>query len=633
MISDLQAKVIAEGEEAQKVYEEFSEFCEERSKDLMHEVKVGKAEVKDLTAVIDEESSTIESRTTKVGEVSATLASAEKDLKAATEVREKEAADSKADEKEISDTIEKLKNAISVIEKGGASMLQLKGATSITNALSAMVEAQALNAADGKRLTALVQAGAEDESDVAENSASAPAAAGYEAKGGGIVETLQGLLDKAEAQLEEIRTKEEDDAHNYEMLKQGLSDEIRTSTKIMEKTKKDIAAASEKKATAEGDLDVTSKDLSEDERVLAGVHQDCMNKASTFEADTKGRGEELNALATAKKVIKEATGAAMSQVSFLQARSTSNDYQIVRFVRHLAQKQQSRALAQLASKMASAVRSSSKSGADPFAKIKGLIGDMVSKLEKEGEEAAQKHAYCEKEMGESKTKHEEKSTEIEKLTTSIEDMSAQSAKLKETVGRLQTELASIASAQSEMDHIRAKENKDFLAAKAEIETGLAGIKKALQVLKDYYGKSEGGSGGGIIDLLETVESDFEKSLAEVVGDEETAVRAYDQETKQNEMQVQMKTQDVKYKTQESTDLDKAVAETSADLESVQKEISAVNEYWTQLKEECVGKVDNEKAKRREAEIAGLKEALETLEGAFLLQLSSTHKLRGVKSHA
>merc|ERR1719473_885626 len=82
MISDLQTKIIGEGEKAQKVYEEFSEWCEERSKTLSFEIKTGKGEVADLKAAIAFEASTIASLTTKIEELSAALATDEADLKA-----------------------------------------------------------------------------------------------------------------------------------------------------------------------------------------------------------------------------------------------------------------------------------------------------------------------------------------------------------------------------------------------------------------------------------------------------------------------------------------------------------------------------------------------------------------------
>merc|ERR1719262_958978 len=82
MISDLEAKIIGEGRDAQKVYDEFAEFCEDRSKELGFEIKTGKAEKKDLEATIADEAAKAESLTAKIEELSGAIASDEKDLKA-----------------------------------------------------------------------------------------------------------------------------------------------------------------------------------------------------------------------------------------------------------------------------------------------------------------------------------------------------------------------------------------------------------------------------------------------------------------------------------------------------------------------------------------------------------------------
>merc|ERR1719399_1864110 len=87
----------------------------------------------------------------------------------------------------------------------------------------------------------------------------------------------------------------------------------------MDAAKKGLADSQGKKANAEGDLAVTEADLEEDIKTKATLHSDCMNAAEEFELSTKSRGEELTALATAKKVIKETTGGAAEQsYSFLQ---------------------------------------------------------------------------------------------------------------------------------------------------------------------------------------------------------------------------------------------------------------------------------------------------------------------------
>merc|ERR1719158_1803855 len=147
------------------------------------------------------------------------------------------------------------------------------------------------------------------------------------------------------------------------MLKQSLTDEVKFANKDMDKAKKSMAESQEHKATAEGDLEVTSKDLAEDIKSKETVHQDCMDAAQEFELATKSRGEELNALATAKKVIQESTGGAagqsygLNQLSFLQVSSGADlaKAEAVRFVRDLARKSKSPALAQLAARMQSAM--------------------------------------------------------------------------------------------------------------------------------------------------------------------------------------------------------------------------------------------------------------------------------------
>merc|ERR1719428_1661167 len=90
MISDLQAKVIGEGEQAQKEYDEYAEWCEDRSTNLGFEIKTGKANVAELKATIEQETSTIGELETKIEELSNDIQTNEADLKAATEIREKE---------------------------------------------------------------------------------------------------------------------------------------------------------------------------------------------------------------------------------------------------------------------------------------------------------------------------------------------------------------------------------------------------------------------------------------------------------------------------------------------------------------------------------------------------------------
>jgi len=401
MLSDEQNKLQADGEVAQKVFEESAEFCDDRYKELTFEIKTGKSQVDELKATISKSSSTMSAMTAKLEELAASIAGDEADLKAATEIRAKENKDFVKEEKELVEVVDMIERATAIIEremaKGGASMLQLQNPGSILQALNVVVQASALSTAEGAKLSAFVQA-SQLAGDGEEQAPGAPAAAVYEGHSGDIINTLDSLKEKAQANLDETRTKESTALHNFEMLKQSLEDDMKFAKKDMEEAKQKRSAAGETKATAEGDLAATTKDLDADVTTLADLKQDCMTKAQDFEASAKSRGEELEALTKAKKIIIETTGGAekatysFSQASLLQVqrskiqtRADLANFEAVRLIRDLARKQRSSALAQLASRMEVTARAQGGGGQDPFAKIKGLVADMIAKLEAEAE--------------------------------------------------------------------------------------------------------------------------------------------------------------------------------------------------------------------------------------------------------
>jgi len=635
MISELEAKIIGEGESVQKEYAEFSEWCEDRASNIGHEIKTGNGEVEDLSATIAEEAARLEALGAKVEKLAAALAIDESDLKASTEIRDNEAKVFGAEEKNLVETVDMLKRAAGILERemsGGASMLQMKNAGSVVEALQAMVQASLIAVSDGAKLTAFVQSSqkaAEDDDD-----ANAPAGAVYKSQSGGVLDTITDLMEKAEAQLSELRNTETANHNNFQLLEQSLKDEISFGNKDMDAAKSGIAASTEKKSTAEGDLQVTRKELEEDLEAKAALHHDCMTTAMNFEAETKSRAEELKALAMAKKIISEAMS--LAQVSLVQLSSqlsTGTDlanYAVVRLVRDLARKEQSSALAQLSSRVASAMHSS-----DPFGKIKGLISDMIDKLENEAAADATEKAYCDKELRETNVKKTAKTAEIAKQTTRIDQSAAKSATLKEEVATLQKELANLAKSQSEMDKMRAEEKATYEENRAELEKGLTGIKAALQLLNEYYAKegkahtASDGAGSGIIGLLEVCEADFSKSLAQTIADEESAVAEYEKVTKEQEIDTTTKNKAVHYKSKESKDLDQYASELTADRSGVQSELDAVLEYLAKIEERCIAKAETyaERKRRHESEIGGLKEALNILEGETALVQSSRKRSR------
>lgn len=657
MVSRLQQEVIKEGSQEQKVYNKFSQMCSDESRTYHQEIKTAKGNSQGLSAAIEKATADVTVLQEKIAEMADKSADAEAELKKATSLRKKESNDFQAAEKELLKTVSSIERAIAVIEREGpgASLAQVENMQSVTQVLQAMVEASTVDSYDAATLTALVQsssersAASEDaEEDSEEDDTGAPSAASYKGKSTVIVDQLNGLLEKSQKQLDEERQEETRAMNAYAMLKQSLEDKIGTLTNEMGKAKKNLAATEESKATAQGDLESTNKDLAEDMTELEKLHHDCLERATTFEDAAASRSEELKALAEAKKIVAESTGAAvkqtysLAQMTFLQVsskeKSASTAAGALHIVRRMALTLHSNGLMDLSTHMAKAIRNSAQIGADPFGKVRGMINSMISKLEAAAEADATKKSYCDKEMSETKASKENKDDSVEQLSIKIDAMTSSSRQLKEQVSRLEKELAWLARTQVELDKLRAEEKTAYGKNKPAMEQGLEGVKNALRVLRDYYAKDDkshdaaDGAGSGIIGMLEVVEADFSKGIAEMTAGEDSEQSEYEAVSKENKVARAAKEQSAKYKTKEYVALDKSVAESRADRSGVQEELNAVVEYFASVQKECIAMPDSyeERKKRREAEISGLREALETLQGgSVLLQQSKVRKtLRG-----
>jgi len=209
LLASLEGKVTAEGVEAKRAYEEFAEWCGDRSKNLNFEIQTGKSDVAELKASIALEQALQSRLSAKIEELGGSIGTGTADLQAASEIRKKEGSDFAAEEKEQIEMISTLQRAISVLERemqnGGASMMQLTRDNGIVEVLGTLVKASALNTADASKLTTLLQSSSTNMDEM--DGAGAPAAAVCGSHSGGIIETLGDLLEKAQDQLSDARKK------------------------------------------------------------------------------------------------------------------------------------------------------------------------------------------------------------------------------------------------------------------------------------------------------------------------------------------------------------------------------------------------------------------------------------------
>merc|ERR1719181_2116583 len=125
-----------------------------------------------------------------------------------------------------------------------------------------------------------------------------------------------------------------------------------------------------------------------------------------------------------------------------------------------------------------------------------------------------------------------------------------------------------------MDKVRGETHANYLKAKTELTAGLDGVRKALGVLRDYYGggaaaaamlqddasfgafmqqpkapekhEKNTGAGQGIISILEVCESDFATGLSKEETEEADSAGSYEEISQENKVNKAQMEQDVKY---------------------------------------------------------------------------------------
>merc|ERR1719498_1964869 len=537
--------------------------------------------------------------------------------------------------------------------QGGKKRQAKKELKAVQLALTSVIGAISIDTESTRKLKSfLQQSSADTENDDLTLKQPQAKMVAYESKSGGIIQAVKDMQAKAEAELSDLRKKEMADTHEFSMLETSLKSEIAHSQEKLGLATKAKAAAEEAQATAEGDLAETTKTKAADEEYLSTLTTECETSAKEWAARQASAKEEMAAIEKAKEILVSGV-VAFAQVESSSRRVTDFDDEdsesdeksevrskLVKKIQKLGKKFHSFGLMQLASVASS----------DPFVKIRGLIEDMIAKLLKEAQEEATQKAFCDAEMGKSKKSQAEKTATIDKLQTRIDGAEATIAQLTEDVKTLEAEIADIDSAQAEATKIRTTESADNNAAISDFRQSADAVVAAMGVLKEFYGgaaliqtKSKkagrpefGGAksdtGSGIISVLEVAESDFTRLLAETETEEDANADAYAKQTEENKISKVTKETDAKAKQSEIKSLTVQLGHSKEDFASTSTELDAVNEYIDKLRPQCEEKAMSyeEKKAAREAEIAGLKEALEILSGAALIQGQS--KFMGFRRH-
>merc|ERR1719198_238273 len=129
----------------------------------------------------------------------------------------------------------------------------------------------------------------------------------------------------------------------------------------------------------------------------------------------------------------------------------------------------------------------------------------------------------------------------------------------------------------------------------------------------------GGSAGGVVGMLEVIQSDFTRLETETTSAEDRAAKEYETFMRDSSQDKAVKQTSMKHKSGSKTEKESDLANAKKDLKGTQEELDAALEYWEKLKPSCVEVAESydERVARRKEEIESLQDALKILSGEDL----------------
>merc|ERR1719456_528094 len=283
-------------------------------------------------------------------------------------------------------------------------------------------------------------------------------------------------------------------------------------------------------------------------------------------------------------------------VSFLQKKQTRSQRRIVlkkmmSFLKKQAKALKSDSLAALMIQMKE----------DHFVKVRGMIKDLVAKLEADAAAEGDQKAWCDSEMEKATSKRDENIGAMEGDLAEKTTAEAKIAKLNEEIQTLLEEIAELNKSLNEATQLRGKEKAENTKTLADANGGLAGVTKAMKILKDFYdnafvqtntqykppkGDASGNTVGdlapdsfsgdfsgnqdaavGIIGQLDVIKSDFEANIDATKAAESDAESAFDSYKSDTETDIDEKTASIATKGGEKDEENEKFVEATDDLKT------------------------------------------------------------------
>jgi len=660
LLKDLSTKVIAEGKVEAAEYDKYACFCKEQASDKLYNIEKSDDKIAQFKAKIKELETSIAALNGEIAELSKDITSIEEEVTKKSEKREKEHEEYLAKARDMNEAIEACGAAIKSLKD---SKKALKGAkldfAQVQEATRGLLSHQSVLSGAPGAIALLAKLGGE-------------AAPKYEYQSNDIIATLEQVLASFKRMKKTLDVEEFDINSAFESDTLGLNNEKKFKEQDRAEKEAIVASKTEEMETAKTDKDAEQKDRDADQSFMDELTKDCEEKATLFDQRSSTRAGEVKALNEAteellkgaapnysankklvglQKKLAVATKAkvVVSAVSFAQISSVdykNTDRQVIiqkalALVEDKARHSGSAVLTSVVMRM--------RMAEDHFVKVRGLIKDLIAKLQADALAEADQKSVCDKGMAKAISDRDEAKASIEaaegKITTYTANQKSLEAEVKDTQHQIAEAKKSLLEAGELRQTDKAENAKTLEMSREAIES----VKLALQVLGDFYSKAmlaqtgkytpplsdrEGNTVGdlapevfkadyhgsqsaskGIIGILEVILSDFERTQSKTTEEEAMSKEAFEMFEKDTNEEVAQKEKKIEGLEKQITDLKSDILDQEAALKDAKALLDSGLEALASLEAMCVQGAETweERKKKRMEEIEALKDALAILE--------------------
>jgi len=644
LLQEMVAKGTAAKQEEEVKFAALAVWCTGTRKRKQDEVIAGSDLIAKQEAKIQKAVVHIKESSARIHELEEDVGRWAQDQKSANTVRSREKEDYTATAADYSESLDALTGAIETLKKQNVDRPQ---ADLLQQALL-QVQSQKLVPKHAKRaLAAFLQQAARARAASDEDSLlpAAPEANAYEFQSGGVIEMLEKLKDSFADKKSELDKEELGAQQGFEAIIQQLSDNTENAKHEVSKKTESRAETARLKAETEGDLAATALERTEDQKDFVDADTLCKTKSQDFEQRQQLRAGELTAIKKAIDIIGGQSVAGSSEKhlpQLLQIRQRASLAQlrngqqspiqdrIAAFLGERAKSSGSRLLALVSERVAT----------DPFNKVKKMIKDLIVKLMEESTAETEHKGWCDTELTTNLQTRDHKSTEVAKLSAQAEDLTSTIASLADDIATLTEEVQELDSAMAKASAERSSSKAENSATVKDATVGQLAVTQAISVLKEFYAKSADATallqapqteapetfdgaykgmlpeGGGVIDFLEVILTDFARLETETATSEATEQEDYSNYMFESKKDKALKENGKAHKQGTKVDKESELHSTEGELKVTQEQLDKALAYYEKLKPTCVdsGITYEERVKRREEEIVSLQEAVKILAG-------------------